>query len=90
MEEVERRHICRVLEDVNWVMKGPNGAASVLELPVSTGAVVHVSRSPRTVDFLRLGDDNEFYAHLARRLGWLRLDHVLDEGDAESIRRGGE
>ncbi len=61
-----------------------------LELPVSTGAVVHVSRSPRTVDFLRLGDDNEFYAHLARRLGWLRLDHVLDEGDAESIRRGGE
>ena len=54
-----------------------------LELPVPTGAVVHVSRSPRSVEFLRLGDENQFYANLARRLGWLRLDHVLDEGDGE-------
>lgn len=52
-----------------------------LEQSVPDGAVVHVSRSPRTVDFLRLGEEHEFYAHLAKRLGWLRLDHVLDAGD---------
>ena len=50
-----------------------------LERPVPAGTVVHVSRSPRTVEFLRLGDESQFYANLARRLGWLRLDHVLDE-----------
>lgn len=54
-----------------------------VELPVSSGAVVHVTRSERTVEFLRLGDGNEFYFHLARRLGWLRLDHVLDELDSD-------
>ena len=61
-----------------------------MELPVSAGSVVEVSRSARTVDFLRLGDDDAFYAHLARRLGWLRLDHVLDEGDGGSTRRSGD
>lgn len=52
-----------------------------LEQAVPNGAMVHVSRSPRSVEFLRLGDETQFYANLARRLGWLRLDHVLDEGD---------
>ena len=52
-----------------------------LEQPMPSGAVVRVSQSPRTVEFLRLGDENQFYANLARRLGWLRLDHVLDAGD---------
>ncbi|MEE8422130.1 MAG: NAD(+)/NADH kinase [Dehalococcoidia bacterium] len=51
------------------------------ERPVPDGTVVHVTRSPRSVEFLRLGEQDEFYAHLARRLGWLRLDHVLDAGD---------
>ncbi|MEE8337993.1 MAG: NAD(+)/NADH kinase [Dehalococcoidia bacterium] len=54
-----------------------------LEQPVPDGAIVHVSRSPRTVDFLRLGEQREFYAHLAKRLGWLRADHVLDAGDGD-------
>jgi NAD+ kinase len=54
-----------------------------LERPVPDGTIVHVSRSPRTVDFLRLGQEHAFYGHLAKRLGWLRLDHVLDAGDGE-------
>ena len=49
------------------------------ERPVPAGTVVHLSRSPRTVDFLRLGDESQFYANLALRLGWLRHDHVLNE-----------
>ena len=51
------------------------------ERPLPAGTVVRVSRSPRAVDFLRLGAEDQFYANLARRLGWLRLDHVLDEGE---------
>ena len=57
-----------------------------LEQPVPDGAVVRVSRSPRSADFLRLGDEEQFYSHLARRLGWLRLDHVLDEEDTATDR----
>lgn len=60
------------------------------EQPVPDGTVVHVSRSPRSVDFLRLGEEDGFYSHLARRLGWLRPDHVLDagEGDDRDARAG--
>lgn len=47
--------------------------------PVDSGSVVEITRSPRTVDFVRLGPETEFYQNLAVRLGWLRLDHVLDE-----------
>ena len=54
-----------------------------MERPVPAGTVVRISRSPRTVDFLRLGGSNQFYTNLARRLGWLRRDHVLDPGDDE-------
>ncbi|MDA0271189.1 MAG: NAD(+)/NADH kinase [Chloroflexi bacterium] len=46
--------------------------------PVGSGSVVEITRSPRTVDFVRLGPETEFYQNLAVRLGWLRLDHVLD------------
>lgn len=46
---------------------------------VDSGSVVEITRSPRTVDFVRLGPETEFYQNLAVRLGWLRLDHVLDE-----------
>ncbi|MEX1022754.1 MAG: NAD(+)/NADH kinase [Dehalococcoidia bacterium] len=46
---------------------------------VGSGAVVQITRSPRSVDFVRLGGANDFYHNLARRLGWLRLDHVIDE-----------
>ncbi|HJM88909.1 MAG TPA: NAD(+)/NADH kinase [Dehalococcoidia bacterium] len=60
-----------------------------LEQPVPDGAVVRVSRSPRSADFLRLGGEEQFYSHLARRLGWLRLDHVLDEEDTAGD-HGGE
>ncbi|MDP6604890.1 MAG: NAD(+)/NADH kinase [Dehalococcoidia bacterium] len=52
-----------------------------VEQPVPDGAVVHVSRSPRSVDFLRLGEQDGFYSHLALRLGWLRPDHVLGAGE---------
>ena len=46
---------------------------------VESGAVVQVSRSTRGVDFVRLGGVDDFYHHLAQRLGWLRLDHVIDD-----------
>jgi len=46
---------------------------------IDSGAVVNITRSPRTASFVRLGSENEFYVNLARRLGWLRLDHVIDE-----------
>ena len=44
---------------------------------VSSGTLVTVSRSPLTARFLRLGGEEQFYANLARRLGWLRIDAVL-------------
>ena len=50
------------------------------EWPVHSGSIVQVSRSPRSVQFLRLAGENQFYANLAQRLGWLRVDHVLDQG----------
>jgi len=46
---------------------------------VDSGTVIEVSHSPRYVDFVRLGGPEQFYAHVARRLGWLRADHALDE-----------
>ena len=36
LEEVERRHILSVLEQTNWVLAGPNGAAKKLGLKRST------------------------------------------------------
>ncbi len=47
--------------------------------PLTSGAKVSITRSKRTADFVRLGDETEFYHNLAQRLGWLRLDHVIDE-----------
>jgi NAD+ kinase len=47
--------------------------------PVEAGTVVEVTRSPLTAEFVRLGGESQFYANLAKRLGWLRTDHVLDE-----------
>ncbi len=57
--------------------------------PVESGTVVVVSRSPSSTKFVRLGGPGQFYANIAKRLGWLREDHSLgdlgdptDEGDA--------
>ncbi len=36
LEEVERKHILRVLEQAGWRVKGPQGAASFLGLKPST------------------------------------------------------
>jgi formate hydrogenlyase transcriptional activator len=36
LEEVERRHIQAVLEDTDWVISGPKGAAAVLGLKPTT------------------------------------------------------
>ena len=36
LEEVERAHIQRVLQDNAWVIEGPRGAASILGLNPST------------------------------------------------------
>jgi NAD kinase len=47
--------------------------------PMHSGAEVQITRSPREVQFVRLGGEDQFYENLARRLGWLRLDHVIDE-----------
>lgn len=48
---------------------------------LSSGTTVHLSSSPRVVQFIRLGAENQFYANIADRLGWLRRDHVLDKDD---------
>jgi NAD+ kinase len=57
--------------------------------PVESGSLVDITRSPRTASFVRLGNESDFYHNLARRLGWLRLDHVADgalsgEGSADA------
>jgi NAD+ kinase len=57
------------------------------ERPVETGALVEVSRSARTVRFVRLGGTNQFYANLAQRLGWLRVDHVIGDADPATVDR---
>ena len=49
------------------------------EVEVTSGSMVSISRSPRRARFVRLGGENQFYANLAQRLGWLRLDHQLGE-----------
>ena len=36
LEEYERRYIKRVLEQTGWVIKGPQGAAVLLDMPPST------------------------------------------------------
>ncbi len=36
LEENERRHILAILEKTGWVVKGPDGAAKILNLPPST------------------------------------------------------
>ena len=47
--------------------------------PVESGTVVEVSRSPRSANFVRLGDEAQFYANIAKRLGWLREDHAVGD-----------
>jgi len=54
------------------------------EQPVPSGTFVRVTRSPREALFFRLGAERQFYANLARRLGWLRIDHVVANDDAEA------
>lgn len=51
------------------------------EIPVESGSLVRIERSPRLARFVRLGNESQFYANLAERLGWLRLDHQLGELD---------
>jgi transcriptional regulator with GAF, ATPase, and Fis domain len=36
LEAVERNHILTVLQQTNWVITGPRGAARLLDLPPST------------------------------------------------------
>jgi transcriptional regulator with GAF, ATPase, and Fis domain len=36
LEEYERRYVLEVLEQVDWAVKGPDGAAAILGLPAST------------------------------------------------------
>ena len=55
--------------------------------PVESGMVVEVSESPRSVDFVRLGGPEQFYANIAQRLGWLRQDHALGDLGEDSSRR---
>jgi len=52
-----------------------------LEQPIDDGSVVHVSRSRKTVSFVRVGEPAQFYANVARRLGWLRADYEPAGGD---------
>jgi NAD+ kinase len=52
------------------------------ERHVDPGAIVEVSHSPRSVEFVRLGGQHQFYANLAERLGWLRHDHDLNPRDS--------
>lgn len=47
------------------------------EEPIESGAVVQIGPSPFRARFVRLGQERQFYANLARRLGWLRIDHAL-------------
>jgi len=54
---------------------------------LESGAVVEITRSPRTASFVRLGGEHEFYNSLASRLGWLRADHVIDEPGQGSAER---
>ena len=49
------------------------------EIEVTSGSMVHITRSSRQARFVRLGGANQFYANLAQRLGWLRLDHQIGE-----------
>ena len=49
------------------------------EIEVESGSMVRITRSPRQARFVRLGGANQFYANLAQRLGWLRLDHQIGE-----------
>lgn len=51
------------------------------ERPLDSGSTVVISHGERVVDFVRLGEPNQFYANIAERLGWLRSDHVLDTLD---------
>jgi NAD+ kinase len=57
-----------------------------VEQSVGSGAVVRVARSPLVARFVRLGEERQFYANLAKRLGWLRIDHAIgpDAGGANS------
>ena len=36
LEDVERRHIIRILDETNWVIDGKNGAAGLLNINPST------------------------------------------------------
>lgn len=46
---------------------------------IESGSEVEVTLSPLRARFLRLAGPDQFYANLARRLGWLRADHALGE-----------
>ena len=62
------------------VARGPGAimiADGLEEQPLESGALVRIQRSPVVATFLRVGEERQFYANLARRLGWLRIDHAL-------------
>lgn len=68
-------------EVVTLEMERSYGAVMIVdglhEEPIENQTLVQVTRSPLAAQFIRLGGPHQFYANLAKRLGWLRLDHVL-------------
>ena len=39
LQEIQRQHILRVLEETGWVISGPNGARAILDIHPNTFAV---------------------------------------------------
>ena len=68
-----------------YVERGYEAAITIdglRERSLTSGSTVVIGHGERWVDFVRLGGPNQFYANLAERLGWLRLDHVLEHPEA--------
>ena len=55
----------------------------IRERAVEAGQRIEVTGSARRTRFARLGDEGQFYANVAERLGWLRSDHTLDAAGGE-------
>ena len=73
--------------DVHLTLSVERGFGAVMtvdggqEQPIDDGSVVHIGRSSKTVSFIRVGEPAQFYANVARRLGWLRADYEPQGGD---------
>ena len=63
LEEVERAHILRILQEVNWVIEGTAGRRHAVRSPSQHATVAHAEAGYQEVSPHRIATNPTFHSH---------------------------